>query len=365
MKLFNNGISILSLDQDLDAYITIIDKIKRKSVYFLPSYLKTVQIVEGYSVNVICLYNKDKIAMLPFVKRRVNDLPLFNGLKKEIWDIVSPYEYSCVVTNVEEKSERYALIKELHIFLNDYCEREQVVSGFARFDPFLTDISAFTLFYNTRKNCDNVYIDLCKSSKEIERDFHSSVKKNIKRALNNGLVFSEEDKNRENIDLFIKMYMTNMKRLNAEKYFYFSAEYFKILIGQCEGSVLFFVRDKCDKLLAASILLYDTEVAYHHLTGYDLDARLQRPNDFMIFNLINWTQNKGLSSFHLGGGSKSIHDFKSKFSGTNIPYYVGTKIYNPKLYQELCDLWQRRNSPCKSNNYFPLYRFDPKSYDPN
>lgn len=360
MKTSNKdcALKIMSLTEDFSEYCHLYEESIDRSVYLLPSYLRSVQMAEGSPVIIMVLFDDDKMAMIPYVKRRINDIPIFRELEYEYWDIVTPHEYSYAITNADDTEERNDLINQLFLHVGYYCERENIVSEFIRFDPFRSDINCISSHYNVRNSCNNIYIDLRKSINDIRGKFHNSVKKNIKRAQEFGLNFSQVGKNDENINMFISLYSETMHRLKADDYYFFSEEYFYSLIKECEGASLFFIRDENARLIAASILLHHEWIGHHHLTGYKEESVLKRPNDYMLYSLINWGIANGLQYLHLGGGSENICNFKSKFSDTKLPYYIGWRIHNQNVYQLLCDLWKDENNKSYKQefNYFPLYR---------
>ncbi len=147
-----------------------------------------------------------------------------------------------------------------------------------------------------------------------------------------------------------------MRRLGAHKYFFFSKDYFKSLITDCEGAFLFIIRDKSDHPVAASILLFSVDVGHHHLTGYVTDAASLRPNDYMIYSLIEWGKENKMKYLHLGGGASNVCNFKGKFSRDRIPYYVGRRVHNQTTYRDLCSIWEDTNKSVGDCHYFPLYR---------
>ena len=349
-------LKVLILEDDFIEYSRLFSEMKEKSIYFLPSYLRSVQHAEKYPLEIMVFVEHGKIAMIPYIKRRINDLPLFRELRDELWDIITPHEYSGAISNVTDAPERNHIIQQLFRHVQNYCGKENIVSEFVRFDPFLTDTRCMELHYALRKACDNVYIDLRKESIEIYHNFHPSVRKNVNRALTAGLTFSQSEKTDEDVDLFVELYWASMQRLGADDYFYFSVDYFRALIKDCEGASLFVVRDESNQPIAASILLHYGNIGHHHLTGYAADSTPLRPNDYMIYSLINWGKSNNLQCLHLGGGAQSISDFKAKFSNERIPYYVGYKIHNQEAYQLLCDIWRKENNFSQHSDYFPLYR---------
>ncbi len=360
MKTYNKNcdMKIMSLTEDYSEYCRLYERSTERNVYLLPSYLRSIEMAEGYPVIIMVLFDDGKMAMIPYIKRRINDIPIFRELEYEYWDIITPHEYSYAITDVDDPEERNDIIDQLFRHVGYYCERERIVSEFVRFDPFHTDISCIKSYYNIRKSCDNIYIDLRKNINDIRKSFHNSVRKNIKRAEECGLTFSKARINNENINLFISMYRDSMQRLGADNYYFFSEEYFYSLIKECEGASLFFIRDDNDQVIAGSILLHYGWIGHHHLTGYKEESVLKRPNDYMVYSLINWGKVNGLQYLHLGGGAENICKFKAKFSDTKIPYYVGWRVHNQKVYQLLCDIRREENDKAYEEvlNYFPLYR---------
>ncbi len=359
MKTFNlhNGLNILPLEDNFSEYGELFAEVNKKSVYFLPSYLKSVCYAEKYPLKIMVFAENEKIAMISYIIRRINDLPFFRKLEYELQDIISPYEYSYPISNIKDSDECNSLFIKLFDSVGNYCKNNNIISEFIRFDPFLSNYNCIKSSYIIRKSCDNIYIDLRKDIGEIWKSFHSSAKKNIKRAISSDLKFLHANKTDENINLFIKLYRSSMQRLKAYDYYYFSDEYFTRLIQECEGASLFFIRDKNNRTVAASILLYYEDVAHHHLTGYISEVTSFRPNDYMIYSLIQWAKIHNLNYLHLGGGSESICNFKSKFSDLKIPFYIGCRIHNEEIYQLLCDMWRKETNFLQHSDYFPLYRW--------
>lgn len=350
--------NLFSLENNFSAYVRLFEAAKKKSVYHLPSYLNAAQIGEKYPIEIMVVNNQNEFAMLPFVKKKINDLHLFKDLSKKYCDVTSPYEYASPLSSSSDPKVINSLFLQLFVLMDCYCNDENIISEFIRFDPFTSDITLLSSHYKIKKSCDNIYIDLTKNIDELWKGFHGSAKKNIKRAMDSALFFFKAEKNKVNVNLFIDLYNSSMKRLNSRDFYYFSDRYFKKLILECEGTSLFFVRDKKGSTIAASIVIYYGETAHHHLTGYDSSATDLRQNDFMIYSLIIWGKASGLKHLHLGGGSESICRFKGKFSTTRIPYYVGTKVHNKATYNDLCNLWREKNNFHESSEYFPIYRME-------
>ncbi len=352
-----SGIQLIELENDFDSYAHIAGHIKMKSIYFTPSYLSCVQKAEGYPVKVLVAYDDDDFALIPYVWRKINDLPFCKDMPEEMIDIITPHEYSGVVTNVDHPERKKRLLSVLYSAIDNLCKENMVVTEFARFDPFITDIPLMEQHYEVRYIGQNAYINLEQTKEEILSSFNHSAQKNIKTAQRCGLQFNEAGSEGE-IDIFIDLYWESMKRLSAQKYFYFNRDYFISLLKECDGAGLFMVRDSSGTPVAASILLYHGDTAHHHLTGYDPDALKKRPNDFMIYRLSLWAKKQGIRYMHLGGGAESIRGFKMKFASGTIPYSIGYKIHNMEYYEKLCEVWRVYSGDQGGTDYFPLYRLN-------
>jgi hypothetical protein len=158
-----------------------------------------------------------------------------------------------------------------------------------------------------------------------------------------------------NITEFISLYQATMKRLNAERYYYFNDNYFCTLLKECGGADLFFVYHG-HMLIAASIVLRDGHIGHYHLSASYGGSLELRQNDFMIYNIILWAKENNLEYLHLGGGSKSLRNFKAKFSKEYLPYYVGSRIHDLEIYNMLCDIKKGSEKFELDNQFFPLYR---------
>ncbi|KPK02226.1 MAG: hypothetical protein AMK71_03005 [Nitrospira bacterium SG8_35_4] len=350
-------VQILHLEDDFALYERIASQLKVKSVYFTPSYLLSIQKAEGYPIKVVIVRDEESLALIPYVWRKINDLPFCKDISEEMFDIITPHEYSGFITNEDNPEKRIKLCSVLFAAVDDLCSNKRVVTEFARFDPFITEISLIENHYEIRYVGHNVYIYLKQTDEKIWNSFEHSAQKNIKTAERCGLQFHEADHEKE-IDIFIRFYRDSMQRLGAQKYFYFNREYFIALLKSCKGARLFMVSDASGVPVAASILLYHGDTAHHHLTGYDPAALSMRPNDFMIYQLAMWAKGQGITYLHLGGGAESIRNFKKKFSPLRTPYHIGYKVHNIKYYEMLCQAWREQSRNSAKTDYFPLYRFN-------
>lgn len=347
---------ILSLAHDLNKYAHIVQTIEQKSIFYTPAYLLSVQKAEGYPIIIIVASVGKSVALIPFVLRRINDMALFKELDEELFDIITPFEYSGIITNAIHSDEKKVLFKELCNAVREGLNNKIVVSEFVRFDPFLTDLSSVCPDYEIRHAGANVFINLELSEEEICGRFANAARKNVKTAMRGGLKLYESDGKDVDVELFIALYYESLRQLKSKPYYFFNRAYFLSLVRECDGAKMLILRDSDGLPCAASILLYHGDTAHHHLTGYNHASLPKRPNDFMLYQLILWAKARGLKYLHLGGGSETIRNFKAKFSPLSIPYYVGSRIHNKEWYDKLCLIWKSTHPDKDNSSYFPLYR---------
>ena len=154
------------------------------------------------------------------------------------------------------------------------------------------------------------------------------------------------------------MYKKSMDLLQAKRFLYFNKEYFKNLIA-CECSRLCFVKDPDGNILAASILLTEEHgVIYYHLGCFDRNYALKRPMNYLMHSAILWGKKMGYQTFHLGGGSKSLLQFKEGYSSSRIEYYIANKICDGKKYSAICEKWKEQFPQYATERFYPLYRYN-------
>ena len=116
------------------------------------------------------------------------------------------------------------------------------------------------------------------------------------------------------------------------------------------------VAKKSDKILAASLFILTDKEMYYFLSGADEDGYLYSANNLLLYQAVLFGKKLGKKRLILGGGRKindSLFKFKSGFSPETKPFFIGSKIYNKSIYDNLVEL-----CGAKSVDYFPQYRYN-------
>lgn len=111
------------------------------------------------------------------------------------------------------------------------------------------------------------------------------------------------------------------------------------------------------RIVSTELVIYGAEHAYSYLGGTDKETFDLRPNDFLKYEIIKWTKEKGLKSFVLGGGygaDDGIFQYKLCLAPNGVQeFYIGRRIFDRQAYDTLVAL--RGDEPL-NEKFFPLYR---------
>jgi predicted N-acyltransferase len=279
-------------------------------------------------------------------------------LDKEYFDIQGVYGYNGVLTNCNSQ----AFLNSFFTCFDGYCERNNIIAEFLRINPLLQNPllcrANFKLIYDRN----NINVNLLNENL-FETEYEYSTRKNIRKAIKSGLSFKYvlgNEISSNDLKSFFKIYYHTMKRNNADNYYYFDTKYFSNISKQLREKALFVFDLFDNQVISCELVLLGSRIAYSFLGGTLSDYYRYRPNDFLKHETINLLRNKGFHNFLLGGGSEGVFNFKKTFSKSGvIPFYIGKKIHNHKIYDEVVTQWKIKNpnkvEECK--NLVLKYRF--------
>lgn len=337
-------------NENVKLYEKYYKKATFKMIYHNPYHLLAEEKAENYNIYVYIYEEKEQFVILPSIKRCINDLEVFKQEDKKYFDLVTPYEYSGVLSNEYDLE----LFKKFYKELKQFCVSNNIIFQFIRFNPYSEEYKAakrFQIQFIDSQNWVN-----CKE--DALQYFQKRKARYVKAAIKNGLTCREVEKNEENIKIFYKYYIKAMDRLQARTFLYFNYEYFLNLL-KCEFAKLFFVLDSLNKqILSGIIVLCDTynKRLYHHLSFKNTEIGNIHSMEYMVYATFEWAKVHGYESMHLGGGSLKLHQFKDGCTDKRIAYYCGNIIYQPQIYQIFSDKYFEKYPEEKKSMYLPIYR---------
>ena len=152
----------------------------------------------------------------------------------------------------------------------------------------------------------------------------------------------------------------NLIENRASEMYFFSDEYFERFKEKLKGK---YVIASClinEEVVSSLLVIFGTEYAHCHLIGTKKDKKQIGVNNLLHHKVIDWCKNKGFSQLHIGGGrSNSDEDsllrFKKNFSDKISYFFVGERVINHLIYDELCEEWYKKY-PNKETPYLLKYR---------
>jgi hypothetical protein len=353
----NNEVFELSDKDKWNLSLKSFDKLSQ-DIYFTPEYYSLYE--DNGDGNAKCFFYESEYGkvLYPFVINSINKLGY--ELDEEYFDIQGVYGYNgCVYSNLSKE-----LIDDFYSEFNKYCIKKNIVAEFSRFHPILKNHLFSKNHMNISLDRKTVLLNLDQPYEKIFKlEYNSSNRNKIR--IGKKLLYSEISNDINSLDIFKDNYLKTMKRLNSEKYYFFSKKYFHGFNDQLKKNtyiINIFDIDK-KKVQNSMILLINGKFAHYHLSGRSDDCKISAANNFMLDEAIRFSLKKGCIFFHLGGGTTAIEkdplfQFKLNFSQNKLEFYTGFKVYIKKTYEKVCKVWIDKNpdKKLKYKNYNLKYR---------
>ena len=116
------------------------------------------------------------------------------------------------------------------------------------------------------------------------------------------------------------------------------------------------------KIIAMSIMIFANGRLNYHLSGSDIEYRNLAPSNLLLYKAALWGCEKGMKTFHLGGGVGSGEDnlFKFKIAFNRFSDYqfsIAKHIFDKEIYDRLVEERASRDSEFnRESRFFPVYR---------
>ena len=164
------------------------------------------------------------------------------------------------------------------------------------------------------------------------------------------------------IDTFIEIYNHSMKLVKPMNII-ISRKTFNTFSLLKTNVFLFNVFNSNDDVVCSSIFFHYGNFFHYHLSGRSELAN-NTVNNYLLDEAVKYAKEIGAEIFHFGGGISSDADdkllkFKTNFSKTRLPFYIGKKIHNKIIYDEVVRQWEENNSEMrfKYKSYLLKYRY--------
>jgi len=270
--------------------------------------------------------------------------------KNDFYDIQSPYAYGGPIAT---SSNREFLEKAWSSHYS-WCIKNKILAEFIRFHPLLENWQYYN--GNVIDNRQTVWINL--NIKQPLSSYSTRTRTAIRKAAKNKLYV--EWWNRQNfICIFSTMYLELMQKIAADKFYYFTKEYFQVLLDWNQVYNAVCIYD--NRAVAGAVFLHHNDILEYHLSAATVEGKRLNATHLLLHEAVLLGQKLGCKYLHLGGGTDSSANnsllfFKSGFSKQRAPFRIGTKIYFPAQYQQMKKEYLSRYK--KIPPRFLFYRYD-------
>lgn len=321
----------------------------QKDIYYFEEYVK---LYETESAKALCAVCQDgsKILLMPFLRKEIDGY----------YDFETAYGYGGPKANTDDQIWIDLALEEMRVLFVS----EKYVCGFVRFHSLLNNA------VKCREHI-QIYFDrntVAINTEESEGDIWSNqiISKNrnmIRKAENNGLVYAAEY-GFESLPEFVTLYNSTMQRLDAEEFYFFDEEYYRLFAKEFRNKAFLGTVKKEGELICAALFMYSKDYGHYHLEGSNHEYSKLAANNLLLWKTALEFHRLGIKEFHLGGGyngepDNSLLKFKKSFSNNMKDFYIGKWIFNESKYKELKDEWAI-NNPNKVDKFGKLllcYRY--------
>lgn len=328
-------------------------------IYFESNYGKLYESHEKGKSEVFEHNSSHGTIRTMFIKR---EIPIKTDDGQTYYDIITPYGYGGpTITKLKDESSKRVLKEEFVSEFKRYCNNNNIVSEFVRFHPITENAYEFMDIYNPSFIRKTVGTTISTEEDPMSNEFSRSTRKTIRRKLRKGVTYNIIEKP-DNMDNFKEIYYSTMDRASASDYYYFEQDYFDKCLRYFKDNIVLVEVLYEDKVIAMSLNFVSNSRMHVHLSGTLTDYLNLSPAYIIKYGTAMWASENNIEIIHYGGGTTNKEDdslylFKKRFTKeTLFKFYVGSKIWNDKIYDELC-----KNQNIDPNiDFFPAYRFNNK-----
>lgn len=324
-----------------------------KDLLFERKYGKLYETIENGVCEVFAFKHSLGSIRHMFIKREV-PIQLHN---EKFYDITTPYGYGGPVIENCKTGKEKELAKEFKKEFQKYCDEKNIISEFIRFHPVVGNAEDFTDCYEVIYMRDTVGTNLKAYDDPVQSEFSKSTRKSIRKALRAGVEY-KVIVNPESLSNFKKIYHATMKRINADNYYYFDDAYFSDCLKYFGKYIVLVEAHFQGQVIGMELHFLYKNIMHTHLSGSVEEFHHLFPVYVMQYGIAQWGKENGVDVIHAGGGlsndpEDTLYLFKKKFGkNTSFQFYIGRKVWNEKIYVEICSA----AGVGEEEEFFPAYR---------
>lgn len=292
----------------------------------------------------------------PFLLRKINLIPGLEELldQEELYDITSPYGYGGPLAEGAPSNSTWL---NFYNCFAEYCKQQNIITEFIRFHPLLGNHRPLSGVIPVERVSSVVVLNLNQSKEKIWAGYARNNRKNINKALREGVGVLIEETPRHFED-FMHIYRHTLERNQADKFYYFDHRFFQQIHRELQGHFIYAHAYKGSRIISSELLLFNDTYLHSYLGGTLEQFFPLRPNNLLKHEVAMWAQSRGIKYFVLGGGrsdNDGIFRYKRSFAPGGVhDYYVGKQVHNKAVAEKLARLVAGSNGTM--DGFFPAYR---------
>ena len=291
-----------------------------------------------------------KSVVLPLLIRNI-DLSIYK-------DATSVYGYPGPITNDTPSDFNICLFQKE---LNQCFKEQKIISVFSRLNSFIPYQESCLLKMGVTETLGRVvYIDLDETLDVQWKLYNRRLRTYINKSRTIYKIKNTDIP--ADLDTFIDLYYENMKRVNANKEYFFDKKYFLDLINssEFETEVLLAISIKTGEVAGGAMFIKKNKIIQYHLSGTGERYLDLNPIKLLIDEMRIRGKQENYSYLNLGGGvgakEDSLFYFKSGFSKYTLPFKVWKYKVNRNIYDNLVQQSKDIRYCEETLRYFPRYR---------
>jgi len=341
----------------------ILSSVHKFDFYHLPEYHQIYEQEDKGKAYLFVYQQGDKIIALPLVIRDLYHVP---GLERftDFRDATSVYGYAGPVASEAALADK-AFIEDFQHALVETMRRWRIVSVFSRLHPILANHALLRGIGELKRLGQTVAIDLRLNLDEQWASYRSNHKRDIKKLKRLGAEVFIDDQ-LAFLDVFHKLYIETMERVNASANYFCSLEYFQSLFAiEKPCSFHLFLCVLSGEIVSGGVFSECNGIVQYHLGATSSKWLKYAPIKLVFDEVRVWAHGRKNQWFHLGGGvgsrADTLYHFKAGFSPVRFPFFVWRWVILEDIYQDLVrskqNMYLKRQAinPSESD-FFPAYR---------
>lgn len=290
---------------------------------------------------------QDILIAIPFLLRKIKG--------SDFRDLTSVYGYSGPLSSNIPRKFNNAKFRDAFF----KCMMDSgIVSVFSRLNPYIPNQDIIlknlgdTIYHGVVVN-----VDLWLSQDQQKKQYSSRLRTHINKSRRNcDLKYAETE---EEIDEFIDIYYENMKRVNADKGYFFSRAYFKnlLLSNKFKPYLLLALNKENREIIGGCLFVITNNIVQYHLGATRSDSLQLMPTKLLLDEIRLVGNKEGGRYFNLGGGvgavKDSLYDFKFSYSKDVKDFKLWKYIVDFENYFSLVSPAQAQ----ENISFFPRYRY--------